>query len=1004
MTQPFSPQSSKDPSNSPNSSQTELGSPQQAKSISNRRQRRQSGSESPLVYASPRQQMKRSGWSLKTKTIVWALAISVLPVLIVGAATYWSSQSIQKQMEQSRLSEAKQALKRELLLVWTGTGAIALLAGTIAATVANRTLRPVLKAAATSNQIVNRLRREETRIRDRVAGKDELAALATNLSLIDEQMPELLWKEEAEAERFQVLMSITRRLREARSEEEVLRTAVEEIRNALRVDRVAVFRLDTNVDGTIVEESVATGWPKMLWATLSDACLDEYMELYRNGRVRAIDDIHNAGLNDCHIGLLERFAVKANLIAPILRHNRLFALLIANQCSAPRYWQPTEIDLIAQIATQIGFTLDYTQILEQLDSKVDRAQLFIDITRRIRESLIEEDVLKTTVEEARKAIRSDRVIVYSFDADWYGTVVAESVVPGFPKALHARIKDPCFAEGYVESYQNGRVKATNNIYEAGLSECYLKQLEPFAVKANLVAPILKGDRLFGLLIAHQCTAPRQWQQSEIDFFAQVAMQVGFALDQARLLQRIDAAAVRTELVAYLTRRIRESLDEENILKTAVEEVRRAIRADRAVVYCFNANWSGFIAAESVIASWTRALEHKIEDACIPEQLRQAYLDGRVVATSNVFEADFHPEHLWLMERLEIKAKLVTPIIKDGQLFGLLIAHQCSSHREWQPFEIELVSQLALQVGFALDHARMLGQAEQAYSQAEAFAIQQRQQKETLLMQVTDWLDHSQTAIATLSTEAIEQMESVTAAYNQIRAVTDLAQTMSASAQQVELQKQQISQTVQFSQQAMSRILKSMTAIGETSSEAVEKVKHLAQPSRKLAEVTDQLSQVASQMKLQAMNAALEAARTGEAGQEFATIGEKVLALARQLDADIAALKPVVEEIKIHTQQVASAIATGKERAISESQIVNETQKTLQQFATVSERMNALVAGIAQAAVQQAETSSSASQSVLQVANLASHTSEQSMAVVESFNKLAAIAQTIQNEEDKNLSA
>ncbi|OKH21578.1 chemotaxis protein [Hydrococcus rivularis NIES-593] len=988
MSQSPSPKSSKNPDNPPDSAQR----------IDNLPPRPELGA--PQRQAEPRrQQSGQREQSLKSKVLAIAIAIGTIPPLIVGTATYIGNQSFQKELEQAGLLAEKLALQNQLSLLGLGTAATAAIAGAIAAIAANRTLRPVLNAAETSNQLVNRLRREDTRIRDRVAGKDELVALKTNLSLLDEQLPDLLWKQEAEAERFQILMKITRRLREARSQEEVLRFAVEEVRQSLRTDRVAIFRFDanSNVEGVIVEESVAAGWPKMLWATLSDACLEEYVELYRNGRVKAIDDIHNAGLNDCHIGLLERFAVKANLIAPILKKNRLFALLIANQCSAPRYWQSAEIDLLAQIATQIGFALDYTQTLEQLDTKFDRAQLFIEITRRIRESLVEEDILKTTVDEVRKAIRSDRVVVYSFDDEWYGTVVAESVVPGLPKAIHARIKDPCFAQGYVEQYQAGRVQATPDIYQAGLTECHLKQLEPFAVKANLVAPILKDGRLFGLLIAHQCSAPRNWQQSEIDFFTQIAMQVGFALDQARLLQRMDAEAVRTELLAYLSRRIRESLNEESILNTTVEEIRKAIRADRAVVYRFNSDWSGYIAAESVLSGWIHALEHRIEDPCIPEQLRQAYLRGRVVPTSNVFEAGFHPEHLQLMERLEIKANLVAPIIRDNQLFGLLIAHQCSSYRTWQQAEIDLVAQLALQVGLALDHARLLSQVEQAYHQAEGLAYQQRQQKEVLLAQVAELLRNSQTAVETLSTEAMSQMESVTAAYNQIKEVNNLAQTTSASAQQVDMHKQQVAQIVQFSQRAMGRIVKGMAAIQETALAATEQVKRLDRPSRKLAEIVDMLSQVASQMKLQAMNAALEAARTGEAGKEFATIGEKVLALARQLDADIAAIAPLVEEIQAQTRQVAAAIGTGHDRAIAESQVVSETQKALQQIATVSERMNALVAEIVQAADRQAQTSASASQSVLNVANLASRTSEQSMAVVESFNKLAAVAHQLQSE-------
>ncbi|MCU0534831.1 MAG: GAF domain-containing protein [Hydrococcus sp. Prado102] len=997
MTQP-SPNPSKNPDNPPNASQKNdlaLSQPL-AQGKADLSQRRQAQAGSPNALASTRQNRRR-GWSLKTKAIAWAIAIGTIPALVVGTATHISNQSLQQQLDRAGASDEKLAMESQLPLLWLGTAATAAIAGTLAAIATTRLLSPVVKAATLSNQLVNRLRREDLRIRDRNAGGDELTALENNLGLINDQLPELLWKEESESERFQILMSITRRFRKSRSEEEVLRAATEEVRQALRTDRVAIFRFDTNVEGTIVEESVASGWPKMLWASLSDACLDEYLELYRNGRIRAIDDIHNAGLNDCHIGLLDRFGIKANLIAPILRNDRLYALLIANQCSTPRHWQPAEIDLLSQIAIQVGFTLDYTKILEQLDSQFDRAQSYIDLTRQIRESLIEDDILKTTVEEVRKVIRSDRVVVYGFDPQWYGSVIAESVVPGFPKAIHARIKDPCFAEGYVEKYQAGRVQATNNIYEAGLTECYLKQLEPFAVKANLVAPILRGERLFGLLIAHQCSAPRNWQQTEIDFLAQIAMQVGFALDQARLLQRIDTVAVRTELLSYLTRRIRESLDEESILKTAVEEIRKALRSDRAVVYCFKSDWSGFIAAESVLSGWTRALEHHIEDACIPENLRQAYVDGRVVATRNVFEAGFHPDHLALMKRLDIKANLVAPIIKDGQLFGLLIAHQCSSFREWQQFEIDLASQLALQVGFALDHARLLNQVEQAYYQAEAFASVQRQQKETLLAQVSELLQNSQTAVETLSTEALSQMESVTSAYNQIKAVADLAQKMMVSAQQIEVQKQQVAQTVKFSQQAMNRIVKGMSAIAETVLSATEQMKYLDEPARKLDETIELLSHVASQMKLQAMNAALEAARTGDKGQEFATIGEKVLGLARQLDGDIAELKPLVAEIQAKTQQVANAIATGQERAIAENQIIGETQKALQQIATTSDRMSALVGEMTQSAAQQVQSSTTASQSVLVVANLASHTSEQSMTVVESFNKLAAVAHELQSE-------
>ncbi|PSP08416.1 MAG: hypothetical protein BRC56_02200, partial [Cyanobacteria bacterium SW_9_47_5] len=132
----------------------------------------------------------------------------------------------------------------------------------------------------------------------------------------------------------------------------------------------------------------------------------------------------------------------------------------------------------------------------------------------------------------------DRVIIYGLDsASWEGTVVAESVAPNYPKTLNIKIDDPCFRDRHVEMYENGRIRAIDNIYqEPDLTDCHIRTLEQFAVKANLVAPIVKNNQLLGLLIAHQCSEPRNWEQHEIDLFAQLATQVGLAVDQVNLIE------------------------------------------------------------------------------------------------------------------------------------------------------------------------------------------------------------------------------------------------------------------------------------------------------------------------------------------------------------------------------------------------------------------------------------------------------------------------------------
>ena len=157
----------------------------------------------------------------------------------------------------------------------------------------------------------------------------------------------------------------------------------------------------------------------------------------------------------------------------------------------------------------------------------------------LRERFNELELLKIAVEKARTLIELDRAMIYQFDDDWNGTIVAESVIAGYPKALYSQVKDPCFSLEYAEKYCQGRIQVIRNIDRANLAACHLEQLRAFAVKASLVIPIIQDGRLFGLFIGHQCSQPRSWEQSSIDLFAQLALQLGLALERVKLKEELS---------------------------------------------------------------------------------------------------------------------------------------------------------------------------------------------------------------------------------------------------------------------------------------------------------------------------------------------------------------------------------------------------------------------------------------------------------------------------------
>ena len=124
------------------------------------------------------------------------------------------------------------------------------------------------------------------------------------------------------------------------------------------------------------------------------------------------------------------------------------------------------------------------------------------------------------------------------------------------------------------------MRGINDIYHAGLTECHIKTLEKFEVKANLVAPILKDQQLLGLLIAHHCSEPRNWQESEINLFTQLAAQIGFALDQANLLEQVEKARTSAEVMFVEQREQKELLEDQ--LLNLLSEVEGATRGDLTV--------------------------------------------------------------------------------------------------------------------------------------------------------------------------------------------------------------------------------------------------------------------------------------------------------------------------------------------------------------------------------------------------------------------------------------
>ena len=708
-------------------------------------------------------------------------------------------------------------------------------------------------------------------------------------------------------------------------------------------------------------------------------------------------------------------------------------------------------DEIAELGSNINLMASRIEtLLWAQAAETEQAGLFGDIAvSHARTEQDVEEIFEKAVHGALRILEADRVVVYRFHPDWRGYISSEAVVPVWPRSLGEKIEDACISQHLIEDYRQGRVVATNNVYETGFHPDHLMLMERLKIKANLVTPILKDGQLFGLLIAHHCSAPHAWQQSEINFLKELAIRVGLALDRVGFLAQKEAETERAQQLNEITSRISDSLKVEEVYQAAMTGIRDALKTDRAVVYLFDENWQGTVVAESVSTPWPRALGANIADPCFAEKYVEKYQQGRVKAVDNIYDAGLSQCYLGQLEPFKVKANLVAPILAYNKLHGLLVTHQCSSTRSWQESEINFFKQVATQVGLALDRMDFLAQIEQSRQKAESLAEEQRQQKEKLQYQLLELLSdvegaaqgdltvradvtageigtvadffnavieslrsivtqvkkaatqvntslgENEGAIRQLSEEALQQAEETTRTLDSVEQMTRSIQEVAQNARQAAAVARTASTTAEAGGLAIDRSVQNIFTLRETVSETAKKVKRLGESSQRISKVASLIEQIALQTNLLAINAGIEAARAGEQGLGFAVVAEEVGELAARSAAATKEIEEIVESIQKETSDVVEAMEVGTAQVVEGTHLVKDAKQSLSQILEVSRQIDDLVQSISSATVTQAQTSQSVTDLIKQIAQVSERTSNSTRQVSRSLKETVGIAQELQ---------
>ncbi|MEI2583809.1 MHYT domain-containing protein [Scytonema sp. PRP1] len=633
-------------------------------------------------------------------------------------------------------------------------------------------------------------------------------------------------------------------------------------------------------------------------------------------------------------------------------------------------------------------------LLKQQQAEAERSQLFTEVSLRIRRSLKLDDVLNTAVTEVRKALNLDRVIVYRFNPDWSGTIIAESVASGWMKTLGKTVHDP-FREDYIEMYKNGRVQATNNIYEANFTDCHRQILEDFQIKANVVAPILGDNQLLGLLCAHQCSGSRIWQKAEIDLFGQLAIQVSIALEQANLLHELNTAQevlrVRDRAIAAASNAI------------LITDPRQP---DNPIIFC-NAAFetiTGYL-PEEVLGRNCRFLQGPDTDADTIEEIRTAVQQERecqVVIKNYRKDGTTFWSELSISPVRDVTGNVINFVGVQSDITSRKQAEEelKRSKETLQHQLVELISDVQEvakgdltaraeittgQIGIVADFLNVIIES------LRQIVIQVKQAAQ----QVNVSVGENSHAINQLADEALNQAEEITRTIDSVDQMSLSIQEVANGAHQTAEVARASANTALAAGEVIELTVSSILNLQQTITETAEKIKRFGESSQEISKVVTLINQIGLQTNLLSINASIEASRAGEENQGFIVVAQEVGRLAAESAQATKEIEHIVQNLHLETNAVVEAIEQGTTQVVESAYLVKDVKQSMERIVEVSRQIDELVESISLTTVSQAQTSQAVSLLMKEITKASVRTADSSRVVSTSLQQTVEVAQQLQ---------
>ncbi len=215
---------------------------------------------------------------------------------------------------------------------------------------------------------------------------------------------------------------------------------------------------------------------------------------------------------------------------------------------------------------------------------------------------------------------------------------------------------------------------------------------------------------------------------------------------------LESAISRQQALSSIVAKIRKSLKIDDIFRVTTQEIGQLLDADKVSVYRFDDDWGGeFVSSfEALSPRWAEVGnlgENTVwNDTHLQDTKGGRYRNGESFVVDDITQQGFSQCHIDIYDQFQIKSFIHVPIFVGQVLWGLLAIFQQQTTRHWKPAEVDFVSQIAAQLGVALQHSTLLTRTQQQARELKTFntelcrVIDQQKTLSSIVAKIRESLD------------------------------------------------------------------------------------------------------------------------------------------------------------------------------------------------------------------------------------------------------------------------